>query len=76
MFFVCLNFFINTIGNITLQDTIKEKAEKLYNGPFETLNQLKRKTSDIFYLKFIWTEILKTIDNEYPNIVGINGGIK
>ncbi|WP_339064737.1 hypothetical protein [Fusobacterium animalis] len=59
-----------------LQDTIKEKAEKLYNGPFETLNQLKRKTSDIFYLKFIWTEILKTIDNEYPNIVGINGGIK
>ena len=59
-----------------LQDTIKGKAEKLYNGPFETLNQLKRKTSDIFYLKFIWTEILKTIDNEYPNIVGINGGIK
>lgn len=59
-----------------LQDTIKEKAEKLYNGPFETLNQLKRKTSDIFYLKFIWTEILKTIDTEYPNIVGINGGIK
>ena len=58
-----------------LQDTIKEKAEKLYNGPFETLNQLKRKTSDIFYLKFIWTEILKTIDTEYPNIVGINGGI-
>ena len=58
-----------------LQDTIKEKAEKLYNGPFETLNQLKRKTSDIFYLKFIWTEILKTIDIEYPNIVGINGGI-
>lgn len=56
-----------------LQEDIIKKAEILYDGQPEILNQLKRKLSKNFYLKFIWVEILKTIDKEYPeiNIVGI-----
>ena len=60
-----------------LQNDITKKAEILYNGPSEILNQLKRKSSKNFYLKFIWVEILKTIDKEYPeiDIVGVRGGV-
>ena len=61
-----------------LQDDITKKAEILYEGSAETLNQLKRNTSNNFYLKFIWVEILKTINKEYPeiDIVGIRGGVR
>ena len=61
-----------------LQDDITKKAEILYDGQPEILNQLKRKSSKNFYLKFIWIEILKTIDKEYPeiDIVGIRGGVR
>ena len=61
-----------------LQDDITKKAEILYDGQPEILNQLKRKSSKNFYLKFIWIEIVKTIDKEYPeiDIVGIRGGVR
>ena len=61
-----------------LQDNITKKAERLYNGQPEILNQLKRKSSKNFYLKFIWVEILKTIDKEYPeiDIVGMKGEVR
>ena len=61
-----------------LREDITKKAEILYSGSFEILNQLKRKSSKNFYLKFIWIEIVKTIDKEYPeiDIVGIRGGVR
>ena len=51
-----------------LREDITKKAEILYSGSFEILNQLKRKSSKNFYLKMIWGEILKIIEKEYPEI--------
>ena len=61
-----------------LQEDITKKAEILYSGSSEILNQLKRKSSKNFYLKMIWIEILKTIEKEYPeiDIVGMKGEIR
>ena len=61
-----------------LQEDITKKAEILYSGSFEILNQLKRKSSKNFYLKMIWVEILKTIEKEYPeiDIVGMKGEVR
>ena len=74
------DFSIEKFLNLSeeLQDNITKKAERLYNGQPEILNQLKRKSSKNFYLKFIWVEILKTIDKEYPeiDIVGMKGEVR
>ena len=61
-----------------LQEDITKKAEILYSGSPEILNQLKRKSSKNFYLKMIWVEILKTIEKEYPeiDIVGMKGEVR
>lgn len=61
-----------------LQEDITKKAEILYSGSSEILNQLKRKSSNNFYLKMIWVEILKTIEKEYPeiDIVGMKGEVR
>ena len=61
-----------------LQEDITKKAEILYSGSSEILNQLKRKSSKNFYLKMIWVEILKTIEKEYPeiDIVGMKGEVR
>ncbi len=61
-----------------LQEDITKKAEILYSGSSEILNQLKRKSSKNFYLKMIWIEILKIIEKEYPeiDIVGMKGEIR
>ena len=41
-------------------------------------NEIIKNISNTIYLKMIWSEILKTIDNEYPNIdiVGASRGVK
>ena len=71
-----------TMGSLNLseelQEDITKKAEILYSGSSEILNQLKRKSSKNFYLKMIWIEILKIIEKEYPeiDIVGMKGEIR
>lgn len=75
-----LNLSIERFLNLdeNLQNDITKKAEILYGGSPEILDKLKRKTSKNFYLKFIWIEILKTIDKEYPeiDIVGMKGEVR
>ena len=60
-----------------MQEEITKKAEMNFKGSLEILKQFKN-ISNTIYLKMIWSEILKTIDNEYPNIdiVGASRGVK
>ena len=60
-----------------MQEEITKKAEMNFEGSLEILKQFKN-ISNTIYLKMIWSEILKTIDNEYPNIdiVGASRGVK
>lgn len=63
--------------NSEMQEEITKKAEMNFKGSLEILKQFKN-ISNTIYLKMIWSEILKTIDNEYPNIdiVGASRGVK
>ena len=63
--------------DLEMQEEITKKAEMNFKGSLEILKQFKN-ISNTIYLKMIWSEILKTIDNEYPNIdiVGASRGVK